>query len=86
MSMWRKSSSDARVITSTMAMYAAMIPTLIMAWQQPVGQDPWVWGTSAVGCLFNYIGGEKTIAGRFMPFWGTIFNGAMTVIILRPLF
>lgn len=80
---WKLTTNNGGVISITLAMYVAMIPTLADGWKQPLGQDPLFWGVCAIGCLLNYIGGEKTIAGRFMPAFGTFFNGLMAVFALR---
>ncbi len=86
LTIWKFTSNNAGVVSITVAMYVAMIPTLIDGWTKPVGQDPWFWGVCAIACLLTYIGSPKTIAGRFMPALGTFFNGLMAVLAFRQFF
>lgn len=83
---WKMTSNNGGVIAITLAMYIAMIPTWVDGWTKPVGQDPWFWGVCGFSCWLNYLGGEKNIAGRFMPACGTIGNGIMFLFAIRQFF
>lgn len=83
---WFKLKGVGATLTSTSAMYIAMIPTLIDQWQNPEGQDPVFWGMASLGCLLQLLGTSKSFQNSFFPFFGTIFNGLACVFCLRQFF
>jgi hypothetical protein len=83
---WKRTDVYGGVIAVTIAMYIAMIPTLINGWMYPIGQLPLFWGVSSIACLFTYSGSPRSFVERLMPACGAFFNGLMALIALRQFF
>ncbi len=72
----------AAVVSATLAMNIAGIPTLIDAWNQPQSYDAIFWGASTVGCILTVVGSPRKFTDQFMPVIGTIFNGSIAALAL----
>ena len=80
------STAKSGVVSITVAMYTAMIPTWIDQWNQPEGQDPWVWLFCAIGSGLEFYARPKKIATAFLPGCAMFANGLAAVLCFRQFF
>lgn len=72
-----------QVVSITLAMYVAMVPTFVDQWSNPVGQDPWVWLGCTIGCILDFYSKPKKIATAFQPGMGILANGFAFILCIK---
>lgn len=80
------STANSGVVSITIAMYIAMIPTWIDQWQEPIGQDPWFWLACSIGAGLEFYARPKQIATAFLPGCAMVANGFAALLCFRQFF
>jgi hypothetical protein len=81
---WRRhrKNETVGVVSTTLALVIAAIPTWVDAAVSPEKVDTLFWCMSASACILGYIGNPKTLIDRFLPGMGTLSNGMIIVLAL----
>jgi hypothetical protein len=74
------STANSGVVSITIAMYVAMIPTWVDQWQDPTGQDPWFWLACSIGAGLEFYARPKKIASAFLPGCAMVANGFAAIL------
>ena len=84
---WKRiKTPTAGVVSVTIAMYTAMVPTLVDQWIEPNGQDPWIWFGCAAGCGLDFWAKPKKLGTAFQPGAGFVANGFAFILCIRQFF
>lgn len=71
------------LVASLTAMMAAGTPILIDNLKVPVRATFMVWFTTVIACILSLLGSDWSFDGTILPWASLVYNGAMSIIVLR---
>ncbi len=71
------------LVASTTAMLTASIPVTSDNLKSPVRATFMIWFTTVIACAISLLGSDWSFDGTFLQWSSLIYNGAMSIIVLR---